>query len=842
MALPTYTALSRRPPFTGLSRANATAKDYAGATEAVNVRFSLSDAEKDSMVESRPGWRKLAQFSTRFSDFLEFREPYTKAKHSAQPGAMLWALDGMQTLAPTRLRFSNGSLHRIDIRRDETGALTVIIDDVSTSVSTCAALLALFTAASITLDASQDTLALTASTTFDGILFSSVSDLQTSESTFYLEGLSLLKTLHPNIDFERVSTGSEPAFLPPIACKAALGNGAYSFAFASRPDADIVLSTDYDGAFYSDGSKFDRATLSGAVSASGGGARYADFAVQIEMFYAPIDPTVRSLSEKPFEFQKYVTGPLSERVPMSTATDAALSYSVGVTGYHFGAFATYYQLSAGADSIQLRGVPAILPNPEIPGSMRQGRQLTAYSSTYSRTTYADIVDGSGAGTKGYAPGGFSGSVPVGIGCRAIIWKTKNQDSAALAAAAPLYKVTTLVQDSSSSPSFTGLIDEAGLTEIYLPRPVEPESAYNSTDGLSRGPRTTAVCLHQTRSIIGTVDGQVQYSLPDEHLNFAPSIQYLQFDGKISALASVNEVLYVFTVNGIFAVTGALGSLDSTVTRISNITLQDEGGTISSQASTCVVDTRAVFFVGSDESGYVITDGQVVQLPNFSKHAKFMNSSTAPSVRMSRLRTTYCARNTSIAIGNVGDTEIDVLDKAFRWTKFSLPGALLDLQSLDGRMAALVSSPEGSELWQLSDDWGTDQGTDIEWRYASQWEDLEDPRTQKQFHALHLDLAEGASQNTELTVRTEYDYLPGKLGTEIDVALRVGQGWGNQAWGRAPWGDKNQAQVVVPLSNEKHRSMRVIFSGTKNLAISGWSIEAIGTGASAKNGTSSTPLT
>jgi hypothetical protein len=210
--------------------------------------------------------------------------------------------------------------------------------------------------------------------------------------------------------------------------------------------------------------------------------------------------------------------------------------------------------------------------------------------------------------------------------------------------------------------------------------------------------------------------------------------------------------------------------------------------------------------------------------------------------LSRVRTAFITENSATVIGIVGQSVLHVLDSKLRWSQYSLPGTLRDVKDCGGHLTVLIGTGDGSEVWELDSTATADEGEDIEWRYASQWEDLEDPRTQKQFHALHVDLSEGASQNTELTVRTEYDYLPGKLGTEIDVALRVGQGWGNQAWGRAPWGDKNQTQVVVPLGNEKHRSMRVVFSGTKNLAISGWSIEAIGSGASAKNGTSSTALT
>ena len=816
-----YSVLSRRPPFTGISNANATAKDYAGASEAVNVRFSASLSDSDATIRVRPGWRKLARLSTgEFTDFLPFREPISSIGTASEQSisSRSTAISGMQllggspeykTLTPARYAFYNPSRYAVQLARREDGSCDITINEgpvanVTTFTSLVSTLLA-GGISSVTYNSSNQYFRAypSESELAAALLIQSIEPVTTQSEYFTVNGLVLL----PMFSLTYGETTTAGLHDLSIGYKALLGDSTCAFGFAtSKP----YLNNYFTKPIHSNGHIYDPIDLGLGISSvpGNGGAEYAEFAIQVRV-HSP-DGT-------------WYTGPLSGRFPMSSALDGG-TYTVGVTvevaGHAHMAVGAMLGPVGYVKFEGLRRVSSTVSKP-IPGAARVGAAMNG----------GVISRGCGAGTKSSSVSGLTAIQSVAVNSSVVIWKTKNQASAQLASSAPLYKVTD-----SAYPvdyrSFSEVITDANLTEVYLPPAVEPDQPDAFEYGLTCG------ALHQTRALFGHVTGKVYYSLPNEHLNFT-SNGYLEFEGSILALASRDDVLYVFTSLGIFQCTGAIGTLDMTIVRISELVLSNT----SNYCSHAVIRTNfGVIFATANGNTYLISRNEVTGL-------EMQLPSTSPVIgegeygeRISRIRGAYSANHECVFMGNVGAKHLEVLDEKLRWTKYTLPEPLLDVQSCAGGVTILTRSQEGTSLWELDESFTTDSGTDIEWRYASQWEDLEDPRTEKQFHSVSVDLAEGASQNTELTVRTEYDFLAGKPGTIKDFPLRVGQGLGNQPFGRTPWGDKNQTNIVVPLSNERHRSMRVIFEGTKNLAISGWSIEVAGAGVNAKNGTASSALT
>jgi hypothetical protein len=842
-APPDYKPLSRRPPFTGLSSANATAQDYAGATEALNVNFSDSIDTNSAVISRRPGWRKVAEFSETFQDFAPYEEQglfyptydYALSRNTGAYGAHLFGSGGVFTWAPVQYSYDNPDRHSVNIALREDGYLSLTVDDnASVTIQTFDALQTALHSYGLvynTLRGRTSPFDYTYLDMLPALSVSTVEPLMSSEATISIVARYLSPVVSPLIDRNYATYTQKPTF-PGALFKVPVTG---SMCVVKYPTTSVASPSSL-GTLITDGHILESPVLGssvGTVVASGGpGANYYNFASQVH-YIEHVDYESTTLSVQPSNSEYY--GPLSTRKALSLS--AGGTFTVPLTQSGFGSLVGGFNIEAATASEIRQRLSYSYTGKSAPGAGRYGKTLNQYVNSTAESVQYPIYVGGGAGDlcSTTVTFGLTGVSGIGINARVVIWRTKAQTSAAAASTAVLYKMYEgYVPYGGSVINSTA---DAALTEVYLPRATEPEIA-----GGWLG-TATAACSHQTRVVIGMASGQLIYSLPDEPLNFAPSTNSFQLDYRIKALVSDADAMYAFTDGGIYAITGALGTLDCTVQIISPLTLPSGAG--SEQQSVATTGAGGTMFLASDGLAYIIAFGKVAPVPNFRLppvrarntptwgKTGSQESDVEPANKVSRLRTAYIASTSSFVIGLVGSRELHLLDSSLRWSKYSLPHALLDLQSMKGKLVVLLRSDSGSALWELSGNFETDGGTEFTFRYASQWEDLQDPRTEKTFARLHVDLAEGASQNTDLTISTEYDYLQGKPGTTNAYPLRDSQGWGNRAWGAFGWGDKNQTHISLPLTNEKHRSMRVIFESTQNLAISGWSIEAIPTGAHSK---------
>jgi hypothetical protein len=835
MASPGYKAISRRPPFTGLSSANKTAGDYSGATKAENILFSGSN-DNSVHIKARPGWRKLLSLSDGYTDIVEYQEPsiaHNVADTFDSRSANVYGLQLFGTklsiLLPARIGFRNASERPVQIRLTEQGTAVLSVagydvsatrptpgEDTVTTFSSLVSILAEYGITSVDPD-DYTKMSVTSplwpdvETGIASVSLSTIEEVTTSEKFFYIPCRGLFPV-------NSVALGSyvygQASSLPKLAYKAKLNQ---TDCVAGYPTSANKGSFQVEGLYFSNGHIFDPAHLVAETSASAAaGASYFNVAVQVRVF--PFDADLGNGDES-FQVAGDYYGPLSTRqacVGVSPITFSLSTGGVATLADKYVVDETFRVAVTSGSSIY-----------EANGFSRHGRTL-CQSSPPAYVVTAGALDNRflSAPTTG----------PVAVGVKVVFWRTKAQTSAEDAETAPLYKVAEATVNSDGV--YIDSSADADLTEIYLPRPIEPEM-----QGFSG--RSTAAVLHQTRAVVGLENGLVVYSLPGEHLNFAPATMSLWFDEGIQALASDDTDLYVFTRSGIYTVSGSLGTLDASVRKISDLTLHQEVASCQPHVATSATDT---FFIASDGYPYLIRQGAVARIGDTRTEVKFFGSALNynPAVAdtnltvtsgASRLLTAYVPKLSSFVFGQVGESTLSLYDSKLRLTTITLPDTLLDLCTASGKLIALLRDSSGTAIWELTENFKTDNGESFTFRYASQWEDLEDPRTEKTFARLHVDLAEGASQNADLTIKAEFDYLPGKPGVTKVYPLRDSQGWGNRPWGSFAWGDKNQAHISLPLTNEKHRSMRVLFESEQNLAISGWSIEVQGAGAHSKNGDS-----
>ncbi len=844
-APPDYKVVSRHTPFTGISSANSTAGDVTAATEMVNVNFDTTTDEKDATLVLRPGLKKLATFSEPFRALVPYQELVVLGANAsntlsaraaaAAPGMGLCTEKSAYIFMPVLLTLANPLQHRIAFSNS-----VLYVDGVLVSISgsTVTGLMTTLSAYSITLDTytTQNGFSTkywpTEAEATDSILLSSLMDVNSSGLRLELVGRSLLPTCLS-------SAANDTRENLPIAAKFPVYRASlYPWLFAIGPTGfSTGLPMFCDGAFLGASSLVAAAST---VTGNGAGTNYYEFATQA-IYDASQSTSQYATSQEP---ASYVIGPLSARKTLASSVGEPFIWTITTTNSQrgFGCLSTDFL----ATNLVTTGLKRLV--------YRNGKPTTGLAKP-GRISGTGSINGTNAGAIWLGGGsagdyqsltsvgsGLAGDYGIGINGYIRFWRTKAQTSAADAAAAPLYLVDDGVPATSttSAGTYTSSTADASLTQVYLPRPIEP-------DNLAALPSlTTCVTYHQGRVVFGTYNGQLLFSLPDEPFNYSNVLRQQISDAKIMSLVSVNAELYIFSDDGIYILSGSVGTLDSTLQKVSTTTVSTEAFYNSSSAT--VMDLSVIF--AGDDLGVYAVGNKIVRIPNIQLEAALpivqgVNSqddaviaSTLGTTTISRRRVAYSAADRKVFFGVIGSRNMDVLDAQFRWFKYTLPSPLVDISIIASKATFLLEDPSGSAVWQLDPTLSTDDGSSITFKYASQWEDLGDPRTEKQFAKIQVDLAQGVSQNGTLTVTTEYDYLPGKTGTTIDFPLRVDQGWGNNAWGTTPWGDKNQTSVVIPLTNEKHRSMRVIFEGTQNLAISGWSIEVIGAGAHAKNGVAS----
>lgn len=127
---------------------------------------------------------------------------------------------------------------------------------------------------------------------------------------------------------------------------------------------------------------------------------------------------------------------------------------------------------------------------------------------------------------------------------------------------------------------------------------------------------------------------------------------------------------------------------------------------------------------------------------------------------------------------------------------------------------------------------TDTGKPFTARYYSEWYDAGVPALNKSFDRAAIfstDTKEAGGQGFKLSVRTERDWQPGLTVDQFDdlTDFKVDYGYAEQPYDSQPYGDPELSCLVLPLSNQECKSLRLVLENSepnRNIAINATAIE------------------
>lgn len=339
--------------------------------------------------------------------------------------------------------------------------------------------------------------------------------------------------------------------------------------------------------------------------------------------------------------------------------------------------------------------------------------------------------------------------------------------------------------------------------------------------------------------------------------------------KPQGICALNEYLYVFFSNSIYMLTGSLDDASTfTVTRIS-----DSIGCVS-EKSICRVG-NSVYFMS--KRGLAVLQGTTVSFDIGQQIERILREVDPIDTRIYYWKTrqlllvsanTQYRRLTSnsgaststpfyrVALDDAtvaGTSATDQLEtdtvvprtlvysfEANKWAVWNID-IFYGVTELDDDLLTMATPPRlesrtngyTNRVLRYSSkcNW-TDSGSPFTARYFSEWYDAGAPSVDKSFDRCQVfstDTKEAGGQGFKLTVSTERDWQPGLTVDKFTdlTDFKVGYGYAEQPYASQPYGDPELAQKVLPLSNQRCKSLRLVVENSesnRNFAINGVAVE------------------
>jgi len=325
-------------------------------------------------------------------------------------------------------------------------------------------------------------------------------------------------------------------------------------------------------------------------------------------------------------------------------------------------------------------------------------------------------------------------------------------------------------------------------------------------------------------------------------------------GNPRGLVSINDTLYIFTDKKIFytqgtfddastftlnLLTSKLGCRDarSVVSYGHQILFVTDRGLVSLQGTTIDEEIGKPInkLIGKDTitASYVWNAQNLLMLAVANR--KFVNTYSTGTTATRFNDALYSTNDvTTQSVDTRGAyTLVYDLDSG-RWAKWSINcfngGCELDRDFLftGGEDPSAIRA--SIRRLSLNNNW-TDDGVAFTSRYYSQWYDAGIPSVDKSFNRAQIfstDTLEAGGQNFRLQFSTERDWQPGLTvdSSTIDD-FKYQHGYSEQPYSFQAYGDPQLAQKVIPLSNQKAKSLRLVIENSepnRNIAINATDIE------------------
>lgn len=319
-----------------------------------------------------------------------------------------------------------------------------------------------------------------------------------------------------------------------------------------------------------------------------------------------------------------------------------------------------------------------------------------------------------------------------------------------------------------------------------------------------------------------------------------------FGGRINAIESLNDMIYVFHDQSVSVIAGdiQLGDLPA-----SNILTKEGGIGCLSHKSIKELNGK-LYFISNMGGIYSISSAGLIEeseriktlfydLKSFSTYkARTYNWTSASKMIFSipKEEIVYYGGDSSKRYRTTTEVFVVVYDYAndawFQWENIDFTGGVISYENelfFSPQEAAVDKVNKFSETGTLVD--YTDNENTIEFNYTTNWESLGEPTIPKKF--LRLKLYAIDSDNTfecpgfELNVGVQREYVDGNIADiQYDFGI-TNEGYGGSPWGEFSWGEAIPYMFRSKLPTKKTKALRLSFSNNnlnENVLINSWEIE------------------
>ena len=353
---------------------------------------------------------------------------------------------------------------------------------------------------------------------------------------------------------------------------------------------------------------------------------------------------------------------------------------------------------------------------------------------------------------------------------------------------------------------------------------------------------------------------VQYSLPYNAASLEIGSEYFpdddnaaivesSFGDKITSIAPLKDVLYIFHENSIHTLSGDIKALSGVSYKIDLLTT--EGG-IGCKAHATVQEYKSNLFFLSENGIYSINNSsgypEEISAPIQPEFKKLNSYTKQKSLSFNWVKENVMlfaipleiSNGTALATSSAKIFAYDTNKNAWlEWDNIECSGgiALLDNKVyFSTRSAHSSTNLIESQLYIMQDTGSTydytDHASPINFVYKTNWEALGEPTVPKKFLRLKMYAMDSdetfESSSFILDVKVQRNYVRDDIGTiSMDFAGISGGGWGIAQWGSSSWGSSVLQGLKTKLPSGKTRSLLLNFENktiNENVLISGYELE------------------
>lgn len=305
-----------------------------------------------------------------------------------------------------------------------------------------------------------------------------------------------------------------------------------------------------------------------------------------------------------------------------------------------------------------------------------------------------------------------------------------------------------------------------------------------------------------------------------------------FGDRITALASLRELLYVFHEGSIHVIAGEINDptavpMVDILTREGNIGCVSHGSIQETNNNILFLSKVGLFLINSSNA---LTEASASIRPIFEEEGYNFKRATTVNWTSERSVIVHIPKeDTSVgAVDPITYTQDGSLILVFdyfrgawlRWDSLNTSGGLtkyndkIFFASRDAYSSKLNNFNDTESKYDYADNTDT-----INMFYETNWESLNEATIPKKFLRLKLysldTIEDFESPKFKLLVEVQKNYLYSDLGAiEFDFGQGAAQGWGEHEWGKEPWGNATLDFLKSKLPTGKAKSLKLRFSNNE----------------------------